>query len=176
MSEGEQPNIFKGPRLDSYETPSWIFDPLMKQYRFTIDLAASEANAKVKNFYSEENSFLENGERWTGVAWCNWPFSLSKEFAQQIVLRAKNDKAKCVIIYKSTNMESPVWRHIFSACSWIAQPHKRVEYLLDGKRVLAIKGKNIGKPSGAQFASAVIGFNVSSPVVPWEHTLLRVER
>ena len=80
-----------------------------------------------------------------------------------------------VAIYKSGNMETAAWRHIFSACSWIAHPHRRVEYLIDGQRVINPK---TGKPSGAQFASAPLGFNVPEPHIATRScwTTLKVSR
>lgn len=162
----EQADIYKGPRSDEYETPPRIFDPLDEQYHFTIDLAATPANAKTEAFcMAGEKSFLALDLHRDHVAWCNPPFSLATSFFEKIARLAITDRFKCVCIYKSANMETQAWSHIFSACSWIAQPDRRVNYLVDG-----VEAK------GVQFASAVIGFNVEPPRVPWKHTLLRVDR
>ena len=154
------PAIYAGPRSDEWETPAWIFNPLHDQYRFAVDLAATKHNTKT---YKWLDSFL-TAPFWDGVGWCNPPFSLASEFFAEIATQSNLHSAQCVAIYKSANMETKSWRHIFSSCSWIAHPHKRVNYLVDG-----VEGK------GAQFASAVIGWNVPPPRVPWKHTLLRVE-
>ncbi len=159
-----QPNIYAGPRSDEYETPSDIFDPLHRQYLFSVDLAGTLKNRKVTEHFSADRSFLDAEIlNVFHTHWCNPPFSLAEEFFAKIAAHAKRG-VPIVCIYKSGNMETKIWRHIFSACTWIAQPHKRVNYLVDG---VAPKG-------GAQFASAIIGFNVADPEVPWEHTLLSV--
>ncbi len=158
----EQPNIYKGPRTDEYVTPGWIIDPLEDQYGFDLDLAANGANNKAKDFYSRRRSFLEANMFWGGVAWCNPPFSLASQFFEKISKAAK-DGMKCVAIYKSANMETAAWRNIFESVDWIAQPFKRVNYVINGQTA-----------KGVQFASAVIGFNVDPPKVPWPHALLRV--
>lgn len=165
----QQAAIFRGPRSDEFGTPSWVFDPLHAQYLFTHDLAATAKNAKAPRFYSANDSFLtayvgvgRGGN--ADVAWCNPPFSLAEKFFEKIA-RLARDGLRCVCIYKSANMETRAWSHIFSACSWIAQPDRRVNYLVDGVET-----------KGVQFASAVTGFNVDPPKVPWKYTLLRVER
>lgn len=161
----QQAAIYRGPRSDEYETPPWIFDPLHGQYLFKVDLAGTKQNRKVTEFYSAENSFLQPFDRWDGIAWCNPPFSLAEEFFRKIAHCVLANGSRCVCIYKSSNMETEAWRQIFSACSWIAQPHSRVNYLVDGVEA-----------DGVQFASAVIGFNVDRPIVSWPHTLLKVVR
>lgn len=171
---GDQANIYKGPRTDEYETPGWVFDPLMEQYRFGWDLAASAANTKAPRYFSEGRPFQEHFMDWIDsgeVGWLNKPFSRAEEFCR--LIGNVCPLAPSVLIYKSGNMESRAWRHLTLSCSWIAQPHKRVEYLLNGERVLNPK---TGKPSGCQFASALIGFGVEPPKVPWSYTLLRVDR
>lgn len=162
----DQADIYKGPRSDEYGTPGWVFNPLHEQYGFAIDLAATGRNTKTLAYFSAENSFLQPHNRLAlGTRhWCNPPFSLAAEFFAKIAAEARRG-ASIVCIYKSANMETAGWRHIFSECSWIAQPDRRVNYLVDG-----VEAK------GVQFASAVIGFNVERPNVPWKHALLRVER
>lgn len=160
-----QPNIYKGPRTDEYETPDWIINPLREQYDFACDLAATRENKKAPTYFAANASFLDGYGAWNGIAWCNPPFSLATQFFEAIA-KAAHQGARCVCIYKSANMETVAWRHIFSACAWIAQPHQRVNYIVDGKAAKA----------GVQFPSAVIGFNVQRPIVPWPHTLLLVAR
>jgi phage N-6-adenine-methyltransferase len=60
--------------IDDRRTPLKIFGPLNEQYNFTIDAAASFANAKCERYWSR----AENGLRqsWTGErVWCNPPYS-----------------------------------------------------------------------------------------------------
>lgn len=157
----EQAAIFRGPRSDEYETPGWIFDPLHAQYRFTVDLNANASNAKVPQHFSADRSFL-GCDGYLGCGWMNPAFSLAEPmFCKLDALASRGCKA--VAIYKSSNMETGAWSYIFARCSWIAQPRQRVNYLVDGV-----------EKKGVQFASAVIGWNVDPPRVPWPHVLLEV--
>ena len=51
MSKGDM-NYFHGHGRIEYNTPQWLFDALNAEFKFTLDAAASKANAKCKRFYS----------------------------------------------------------------------------------------------------------------------------
>ena len=146
----EQAAVYRGPRNDSYETPPWLWDQLNEQYNFSVDLAASQQNAKCAEFYSTERSFLAC-QGWLGVGWLNCPFSLASPFAVNLAHLCGRG-CKAVTIYKSCNMETQAWQHMLSACSWIAVPDRRVNYYLGGV-----------EQKGVQFGSALVGFNVPEP-------------
>ncbi len=57
------------------ETPQRIFTALHKQYRFTIDICATDHNAKLPLFISKHEDALDNFV-WTGRVWCNPPYVL----------------------------------------------------------------------------------------------------
>lgn len=66
--------IWTGPPSDSWETPPEIFDPLNREFRFTLDAAASARNAKCARFFTELDNGLE--QDWSGhVVWVNPPYS-----------------------------------------------------------------------------------------------------
>jgi phage N-6-adenine-methyltransferase len=59
---------------DDRRTPQDLFDALNAEFCFTLDAAASEANAKCTKFYTLSNSGLS--ESWRGErVWCNPPYS-----------------------------------------------------------------------------------------------------
>ena len=56
-----------------WETPHELFDPINAEFRFTLDAAASETNAKAKSFFSIEEDGLKRD--WgTECVWVNPPF------------------------------------------------------------------------------------------------------
>ena len=80
------PQQTKGGRgnsaVDDRALPASDFEPLNKRYRFTIDVAASEQNAKCARFYTDEDNGLE--QSWSGErVYCNPPFSDIRPWVQK---------------------------------------------------------------------------------------------
>lgn len=59
-------------KTDNWATPQWLFDELDREFHFTLDVCASEENAKCKNFFSKVQDGLQ--QEWTGTIWCNPPY------------------------------------------------------------------------------------------------------
>lgn len=53
-------------------TPPAIFDPLDEEFDFTLDVCASEENAKCDRYYTEDDDGLE--QPWHGTVWGNFPY------------------------------------------------------------------------------------------------------
>ena len=49
---------------DDWETPQALFDQLNEEFRFTLDAASNDQNAKCEHHYTAENSGLEHS--WGG--------------------------------------------------------------------------------------------------------------
>jgi phage N-6-adenine-methyltransferase len=61
-------------KVDDRETPASLFDPLHEQYDFTVDVAASDDNAKLPRYYTLVDDGL--AQPWAGERiWCNPPYS-----------------------------------------------------------------------------------------------------
>jgi phage N-6-adenine-methyltransferase len=66
----------RGPRpeIDDRATTPEMFGPLNDRFHFTIDVAASPANAKCERFYTTADNGL--AQSWAGErVWCNPPYS-----------------------------------------------------------------------------------------------------
>lgn len=57
---------------DNWATPQDFFDKLHKQFRFELDVCASETNAKCENFFTEKDDGLS--QDWIGSCWMNPPY------------------------------------------------------------------------------------------------------
>jgi phage N-6-adenine-methyltransferase len=58
---------------EDWSTPQWLFDQLNAEFNFTIDVCASEYNAKVQRFFTKEQDGLK--QDWSGeTVWCNPPY------------------------------------------------------------------------------------------------------
>jgi site-specific DNA-methyltransferase (adenine-specific) len=59
-----------------WATPAWLFRELDLEFRFTLDVAASPANAKCRHFYTADDDALL--QPWAPqVCWCNPPYGRS---------------------------------------------------------------------------------------------------
>jgi phage N-6-adenine-methyltransferase len=57
---------------DLWATPQWFFDRLNKEFKFELDVCATDENAKCKRYFTErENGLLQ---KWEGVVWMNPPY------------------------------------------------------------------------------------------------------
>lgn len=63
--------LFSSAKTD-WETPDKIFNDLNEEFHFELDAAASEANAKCKKFYTEEDDGLK--QDWDVTTFCNPPY------------------------------------------------------------------------------------------------------
>ena len=62
------------PEVDDRATPPEVFGPLHERFGFTVDAAASPANAKCERFWTEADNGL--AQPWTGErVWVNPPYS-----------------------------------------------------------------------------------------------------
>ena len=58
---------------DYWETPQSLFNALDLEFHFTLDVAASDQNAKCKRYYTKENDGLQKD--WGGeTVFCNPPY------------------------------------------------------------------------------------------------------
>lgn len=70
------------PAVDDRATPPEMFGPLNKRFGFTIDVAASRANAKLPRYYTAEQDGL--AQPWTDErVWCNPPYSDIEPWVQK---------------------------------------------------------------------------------------------
>jgi phage N-6-adenine-methyltransferase len=67
----------------SYTTPDKLWKPLDDEFHFTMDVAASAANAKCSEYITEEQDSLKTP--WSGICWLNPPFRKLKLWAEKVV-------------------------------------------------------------------------------------------
>jgi len=66
-------NIHFSSKTDLWSTPQELFDKLNTIHGFTLDVCATQENAKCKKFFTQEIDGLK--QDWTGnVCWMNPPY------------------------------------------------------------------------------------------------------
>lgn len=59
-------------KTDLWYTPQEFFNKYNEKYNFTLDVCATDENAKCKNYFTEEIDGLS--QDWEGVCWMNPPY------------------------------------------------------------------------------------------------------
>lgn len=93
MKKNDLDAMFSSER-DDWETPDDLFNMLHSEFKFTVDAAAHEKNAKLARFFT----VLENGLEmpWKGeTVWCNPPYGKGMndwaiKFANEGIMSACN--------------------------------------------------------------------------------------
>ena len=143
-------NKFDSIKQD-WVTPDIFFERLNKEFHFTIDLAASEANTKCKRFFDAEDDALSHD--WKGVGWLNPPYGQKKGKLSDWVKYAftQTEKWKSTVVMFIPARTNTKWFHQYCMK---AQELRFVEgrpkfggaiHGLPQPLVLVVFGKN-GKP------------------------------
>jgi phage N-6-adenine-methyltransferase len=98
------------PFVDDRETTPEVFDALHERFRFTVDVAASNENAKLPRFYTAEDDGLAHDWRGERV-WCNPPYSniepwLSKAWGHQPI---RPQGAELIVMLLPANRTEQGW-------------------------------------------------------------------
>lgn len=97
---------------DDRRTLPEVFDPLHEIHGFTLDVAASTINAKVRKFFTKEQNGL--AQSWAGeVVWCNPPYSDLRSWVTKALNEVfKNDCRKVVLLLPSNRTEQKFWQEM----------------------------------------------------------------
>lgn len=62
-------------KKQDWETPQWLFDQLNEKYHFDLDAAASKENAKLANYFTEDDDALNLDWGSYKSIFCNPPYT-----------------------------------------------------------------------------------------------------
>ena len=65
-------NIHFSSKTDLWATPQYFFDKYNAMYNFTLDVCATDDNAKCSTYFTKEQNGLSKD--WTGICWMNPPY------------------------------------------------------------------------------------------------------
>jgi phage N-6-adenine-methyltransferase len=139
----QQQLLAHGPRVsvDDRGTAPELFDMLHRRFSFTVDVAASEQNAKLPRFYTREQDGLT--QPWAGErVWCNPPYSNLEPW----VVKAITADAELVVMLMPANRTEQGWwqRHVEPRRDRPGSP-LRTEFLPGRLRFIA-PGANVAGP------------------------------
>ena len=134
-------------RSDEWETPQELFDALDREFNFTIDVCATDTNAKCSNYYSPVEDSLS--QVWDGVCWCNPPYG------RQIRkwLKKAYDAAKfgaTVVLLVPSRTDTAWW--------WDYARYGEIRFLRGRLKFGHYRKNGKQKTNGATFPSAIVIF------------------
>ena len=90
-----------------WPTPSEVFDPLHREFGFTLDVAATHDNAKCDQYFTKEIDGLR--QEWSGVVWMNPPYGKDvPKWLQKAIDASRRGVTSVCLIPARTNT---VWFH-----------------------------------------------------------------
>ena len=99
---------------DDWGTPTWLFNNLNDKFNFTLDVCASDENAKCSKYFTIKENGLE--QDWEDVNWCNPPYGrkiglwVKKAFEE-------NKKGKTVVLLLPARTDTK-WFHDYIYCNY----------------------------------------------------------
>jgi site-specific DNA-methyltransferase (adenine-specific) len=96
-----------------WRTPQSLFDPLHEEFDFTIDAAASQANAMLPRYWTEETDAIT--QPWRGERiWCNPPYGVRAltDFSAKAWLSSRNPGTVAVLLVPVKSDQA--WWHSYA--------------------------------------------------------------
>jgi phage N-6-adenine-methyltransferase len=94
-----------------WETPQALFDPLHKEFQFTLDVCATPENAKCENFYHVANDALKH--EWVGTCWMNPPYG--REIGKWVQKAKESATAGATVVCLVPARTCSAWWHDHAA-------------------------------------------------------------
>lgn len=145
---------------DDWETPSDLYMALDREFGFTCDVAASDGNAKHRNFLSIASNALS--APWSGVCFCNPPYSKTKEFLKAAIDSVCLGTTSIILIPSRT--DTKYWHELVAQADEVRFLKGRVKF---------IGAKHGDSINSAPFPSALVIYrprasnNRTSPTKYW---------
>lgn len=96
---------FEAERQD-WETPDTLFDPLNNEFHFDLDVCATNENAKVDRFYTDQDDGLR--QPWRGTCWMNPPFGSQGQWVRKAYQESRRGCTVVCLLPARTNTN---WWH-----------------------------------------------------------------
>lgn len=136
-----------GTGTDTWFTPPSVLDRVRLIAPIFLDPCTSDENpVKASVFFTEATNGLANPWPDGGLAYVNWPYSRSSEWALKVVSEADVRRGE-VIVLCAARPDTKWWQAMWKASDVLAFWRGRLRF--------------VGAPSSAPFPSALFGLNVS---------------
>ena len=112
-------------KKENWETPQDFFNKLNEEFRFTLDAAASDDNAKCANYFTKEQDGLV--QSWGGhTVWLNPPYGRYMTGLWVKKAYDEHQRTGCTVVMLLPARTDTIWFH---------------DYILDKAEVRFVKGR-----------------------------------
>ena len=100
-------SVMFSSKTDLWSTPQDFFEGLDKEFGFTLDVCATDENAKCANYFTKETDGLK--QEWSGVCWMNPPYGRE---IKQWMKKASESRATVVCLVPART--DTAWWHDYA--------------------------------------------------------------
>lgn len=155
----------RGPRpeVDDRATPPEVFDPLAARFAFTIDAAASAANAKCPRFFTAAVNGLSRP--WAGErVWCNPPYSDIRPWVAKAW--AEGGAELVVMLLPANRTEQLWWQRLVEPYRDRPGSRLRTEFIAGRLRFIARGRDGIGANERPPFGCCLLVWQGAGELAP----------
>lgn len=114
--------VMHSSKKDDWGTPQWLFDKLHSEYKFTLDLCATEKNALLPRYCENIQSGMLTDKEWNDsipIDWQNDVFFCNPPYGRQLpkVLAAIPSHSSGIVLLPSRT-GSKWWQEFTKKCEW----------------------------------------------------------
>jgi phage N-6-adenine-methyltransferase len=149
MPTGRRLEAVYSSGADDWATPADLFIRLDAEFGFTLDVCASETNAKCERYFTRDDDGLS--KRWTGTCWMNPPYGEAIGAWMEKAHTSANKRTTVVCLVPARTDTAWWWDHA---------RYGEVRFLRGRLR--------FGEGATAPFPSAVIIMGRAPSVIWWE--------
>ena len=109
-----------------WATPQKLFDSLNSEFEFTLDVCASDRNAKCSNYFTPDIDGLS--QTWWGSCWCNPPFDKTMGAWIKKAYRSAQEGATVVCLFPGNYHDNTWWHDYVMRSSEIRYMRGRCDF------------------------------------------------
>ena len=148
------------PSVDDRATTNEVFGPLHDRFSFTLDVAASEGNAKLPRYFDIEVDGLS--QSWEGArVWCNPPYSDIQPWLEKAW--AETETEIVVMILPANRTEQSWWQDMVEPYRDRAGSPLTTEFVRGRTRFIAPNAESVGTNERPPFGCVLLIWNRERP-------------
>lgn len=150
--------------VDDRTTTRETFDPLDARFGFTVDVAASDVNARCLRYYTRETNGL--AQSWAGESvWCNPPYSDIRPWVEK-AWQESHAARSIVMLLPANRTEQAWWQDLVEPYRDRAGSALRVEFLRGRHRFIQQGKRSVETNERPPFGVCLLIWTPVRPVGP----------